>query len=799
VNTAIKQPNAGGWERDVAKSGAQTLTGLGYHYLLTLPHNHPSTKYEKIKGKAPGVQARGGMWVPRGKWQDRSVKPDYVADFKDIGRKTRFVPNLGVLLGGSVEFNGEHAGYLTAIDIDADDESVIAEVSELFGYSNPIRRGRRGGTFFCITTGLAETQNFVRDDENKVQLLRDGAQSVVFGVHPKTLKLFRWETVPMDGASVSAKLPALSDLPIVSSEQIGVLLAKHGFERGNSSKATSPEEKSALSKREKEIEADLNKTAALDFEDVDEALGITALLETDAPLKRKLNRDHDEGYDHSTHDLECCNMLRRHLGAKLDHHAARAVLLHFPSCSEADKLTAHHIARIMAKAEQVETFEEKAEKSLREYLAGLPEDAARSQSDEGHARLGELLAAVVDEEDDGRPMPDNVKRLAEYIRREAEREAAAREAEIEAAELATRERELTAEIAVKSGEPAKLEGAKPIAKKRQKGPLNARGGDLWRDYFAPDWAVAGMLPEVGTAIIYGDSNTGKTFLALHLLDRISRGATFLGRRTSEADTLYVGSEGGGGLSLRMKAMYDAEPFTDLMKTPVVRSDLPQFDKSPENAAQKIKLMALEAKKESGRDVGAIVLDNWALMVGDRDENDNSFAAAVLKALSKVADELGCLIVILHHTSKDQKNYRGPSAMRAAVDAMYSVKMTKELTKECEIECSKVRDGPKPPKMYFKLRTVEIGHNKHREPITSLVVADVVRGEAMGTVDDTADDSALTPTDTPEDKMRGVLVALTTRILSSAATTGDNPSEVGVSANQVFIQLNTDREARDCPK
>jgi hypothetical protein len=194
-------------------------------------------------------------------------------------------------------------------------------------------------------------------------------------------------------------------------------------------------------------------------------------------------------------------MLRRHLGAKLDHHAARAVLLHFPSCSEEDKLTAHHIARIMAKAEQVETFEEKAEKSLREYLAGLPEDAARSQSDEGHARLGELLAAVVDEEDDGRPVPDNVKRLAEYIRREA----AAREAEIEAAELAIRERELTAEIAVKSGEPAKFEGAKPIAKKRQKGPLNVRGGDLWRDYFAPDWAVAGMLPEVGTAIIYGDT------------------------------------------------------------------------------------------------------------------------------------------------------------------------------------------------------------------------------------------------------------------------------------------------------
>ena len=188
------------------------------------------------------------------------------------------------------------------------------------------------------------------------------------------------------------------------------------------------------------------------------------------------------------------------------------------------------------------------------------------------------------------------------------------------------------------------------------------------------------------------------------------------------------------------------------------------------------------------------------MLGDREENDNGFAAAVFKALSAVADELGCLILVLHHTGKDQKNYRGPSALRASVDAMYGVKMTKEQTKVCEIECSKLRDGPKPPKMTYKLRTVDVGLNEYKEMVTSCIV---VEGQdvstAMGAVDETADDATLTPTDMPEDKMRGALDALTTCARRRAEATGDDPSEIGVSAGDVYTQQNKDRGAAGLPE
>lgn len=409
--------------------------------------------------------------------------------------------------------------------------------------------------------------------------------------------------------------------------------------------------------------------------------------------------------------------------------------------------------------------------------------------------IGKEFGAVDDDDEDVSPeVQARLEKEATERKAKAER---LKGLDRETAELSEREQELTAAIAAdesNASDSPKTEGREQAQAKRKKGPRSARGGELWCTFVAPDWAVYGMLPQVGTAMLYGDSNVGKTFLGLHLLDRVSRGKPFLGRRTRAADTLYVSSEGGGGLSGRMKAIYDAEPFETVSDTIMVRSDLPEFDKSPDNAAKKIKLMALEAQKESGRAVGVIVLDNWVLMLGDHEENDNSFAAAVLKALSKVAEELGCLIMILHHTDKGQNNYRGPSSIRAALDAMYGVK---EVGKDvCEVKCSKLRDGPKPPVFRYKLRTVVVGENEHKDKVTSCVVIDYfVEASAMGAVaDDATDDATMTPTDTPKDKMRGVLKALRTCIHRSAITMGDDPGEVGAAAGVVFAQLNVDRKA-----
>jgi hypothetical protein len=155
---SIKEPKAAaGWERDLAKQGMRLLYDIGYHPLLTIPHNDTQPKYVKIKGKAPGYPKSDGLWAPAAKWQDASVKPNPVEAFAKIGRKTRYVPNIGVLCGLPVEIDCEHVGYLTAIDVDTACPHVLTILSELFGYSNPVRRGKlRASDFMTLRSRAAQ-------------------------------------------------------------------------------------------------------------------------------------------------------------------------------------------------------------------------------------------------------------------------------------------------------------------------------------------------------------------------------------------------------------------------------------------------------------------------------------------------------------------------------------------------------------------------------------------------------------------------------------------------------------------
>jgi hypothetical protein len=178
-----------------------------------------------------------------------------------MSSNTKKLPNWGVRCGEEIrDVDGTLRGFLTAVDVDADDEPLIADLHGLFGHDNPIRRGRRGGTFMCVSDSNVSA-DFVLDDSRKVQLLAKGRQTAVYGRHPKTLNLWTWEHSPESVFDGDAELPAIAELRVVTREQIDAILSAHGYAPGKGSKAKSPEEKSELSKREKAIEADLNKTA----------------------------------------------------------------------------------------------------------------------------------------------------------------------------------------------------------------------------------------------------------------------------------------------------------------------------------------------------------------------------------------------------------------------------------------------------------------------------------------------------------------------------------------------------------
>jgi hypothetical protein len=736
----IKEP-AAGWERDVAKQGMRLLCDIGYHPVLTIPHNDPQAKFDKIKGKAPGYPKAYGAWAPAKNWNDASVKPNPVEAFAKIGRKTGYVPNIGVLCGLPVEIDGEHVGYLTALDVDTACPHVLTTISELFGYSNPVRRGRRGGTFLCITdesvskdfTRRPDSEGYIDgDDENKIQFLREGKQTVVLGVHPATLKRFQWETAPMDGEPAHAPILPITELPIISTALLEEILAKLGFERGSASKVTSPEEKSALSKREKEIKAELSKTAPLDFEEVDEALGITALIETDAPLKRKLMRDYGEGYDHSTHDLECCNMFRRHLGDKFDHHAARAVLAHFPSCSEEDKQTAHHVARIMAKAEQVKTFAK-----------------------------GEAFGAPVDEEDeeDDANVSPEVQALWDK----------------QAAERADKAERLKSEREAATSNSAEL-------------PFEFEH-DVAANSTLPDWLVEDLIETKTLAVFYGPPNHGKSLLLLDMLYHVAAGKPWRGRDVKQGCVLFIAVEGPNGTARRAKAWRHHHDIAADVKLPMafMRVGIDLY-KSPKDAKRIVEAVE-RLETATGLPCRAVAIDTISATTPGMDQN-SEMGVFISRCRLILDGTKTASVIAVHHPGKNlAAGLRGDSNLIGAVD------MTM-LVNNGVAETEKMRDGVSGQTIPFKVTVEMLWENAKGKPVGAPVAIATSAGEAMGAVQDS--DDAVTK-DTYEDKLIGALNALESCVEFKASAVNEDREDVSVSSITVLAQLNKDRKAARLPE
>jgi len=68
-----------------------------------------------------------------------------------------------------------------------------------------------------------------------------------------------------------------------------------------------------------------------------------------------------------------------------------------------------------------------------------------------------------------------------------------------------------------------------------------------------DELIERTLQKTGIAMIFGESNSGKTFMAIHLCMCVSTGGEFLGRNVNESAVLYVAAESPAGVKMRARA------------------------------------------------------------------------------------------------------------------------------------------------------------------------------------------------------------------------------------------------------
>lgn len=231
--------------------------------------------------------------------------------------------------------------------------------------------------------------------------------------------------------------------------------------------------------------------------------------------------------------------------------------------------------------------------------------------------------------------------------------------------------------------------------------------------------VQKLLGEGGMSVIYGQSNTGKTFFAMALAYAIAAGQPFAGLKAQQGAVVYVAAEAGVSAENRIAAirsMCKAQdvPF-DLVPCPV---DLLRGDGDTQPLIDLIK----EAEAEHGK-VRLVVIDTLSRAIAGGNENDSADMGALVKHLDAIRAACRTHVQVVHHAGKDQaKGARGHSLLRAATDTEIEIADGVATT-------TKQRDMEASPPIGFDLKVVELGTGADGMTVTSCVCVPMMAGSA----------------------------------------------------------------------
>jgi len=248
------------------------------------------------------------------------------------------------------------------------------------------------------------------------------------------------------------------------------------------------------------------------------------------------------------------------------------------------------------------------------------------------------------------------------------------------------------------------------------------------------WRVKNVIPDVGIGVIYGDSGTFKSFVALDLQAAIATGVErWFGHRVTKAPCVYVPLEGRGGIPKRVEAWRFAMALNTMIPSAGNLGHCFNFDVTTgirfvmdpinlRNASDRAKLIdALKAAELAG---GLVCIDTLAQAGGGGvDENSSEGMGELIRIMQELQVALGGVVLAIHHTGKDtSRGMRGHSSLRGAVDfAIECSKPEGAGQYEAQIRLDKVKDEAAGTVIAFRMERVFLGEDEDGDPITSLVV------------------------------------------------------------------------------
>lgn len=240
-----------------------------------------------------------------------------------------------------------------------------------------------------------------------------------------------------------------------------------------------------------------------------------------------------------------------------------------------------------------------------------------------------------------------------------------------------------------------------------------RGDSFIQNKTSVVWLIKHWIPQQGLTLVFGASNSGKSFAVLDMALTLSAGlGSWHGFKAKKCVVLYLCGEGIQGVKGRIaiwKQFYGLEDLGEFYIAKGSRRLNEPLDL--EYVKQQIALMGIKPD--------VIVVDTLARFFSG-DENKANEMGGFINAVDELSRLYNCSIVLISHTgvSKEaSERVRGSSALNAAADT--SILITNE-NKVITLTQTKQKDVDMLEPLSFRLvgDTIEGWQDEDGEPITS---------------------------------------------------------------------------------
>ena len=221
-----------------------------------------------------------------------------------------------------------------------------------------------------------------------------------------------------------------------------------------------------------------------------------------------------------------------------------------------------------------------------------------------------------------------------------------------------------------------------------------------------DELIERTLQTSGIGMIFGESNSGKTFMAIHMGMCVATGMPFLGRNVRQCAVLYVAAESPSGVRMRARA-WQKQHGVRAPHFYVCPDQINLYENQFDQEAIILLVNSIEIQHEVK--IGLIIFDTLARISAGANENSNDMGK-VMERCDAISLSVSATIGVIHHSGKDSlKGARGWSGMRAHIDTEIEVSQSNgicvaEITKQREIE-------GKGDRFAFTLEVVQVGVNQ----------------------------------------------------------------------------------------